>query len=283
MKKLMEKKMLHNHWSTPSYVAGLLLASVLSLAFLGCDKLVPAKFKAENYSAADIDLKAGSLMTKDTINDAQGNTVYYQYIPGPPVVSPRPVGWCLIPARILKSFADLNATTDNQIIHSKFNILTDSLAPLLADTLMLVRYPGDTARPANDTVSVCYASFKCAQAEDIYLYTGLEYYSASGVSNAADYVSVDLLKEDTSLVSSSTAVPSGSTYASTETILVASSATQVVPVLASRYTFHLDAGTYIVRFTLSSPAEISNPQTVPKKGSGYPAISNEFKVVILPQ
>lgn len=280
--------MFHNYQNTRSYIVGLFLASTLSLACLGCDKLLPAKFKAQNYNAADVDLRAGNLMTKDTINDANGNTIYYQYIPGPPVTHNR-VAWSFIHARILNSFSDSSSTTDNQIIHSKFNMLTDSLPSLAADTLVLVRYPGDTVKNIitqtypGDTISVCYAVLKCAQPEDIYLYTGLEYYYASGVSNVADYVSVDLLKQDTSLVSSSTVIPSASTYASTETILVASNATEVVPVLAARYAFHLDSGAYIVRFTLSNPLEISNPQAVPKKGSGAPAISDEFKVVILPQ
>lgn len=281
--------MFHNYHNTRSYVVGFFLASVLSLAWLGCDKLLPAKFKAQNYNAADVDLRAGTLMAKDTINDGQGNTIYYQYIPGPPVTH-YTVKWDFIRARILNSFSDSADTTDNQIIHAKFSMLTDSLSSIPADTLVLVRYPGDTVKSIvtqtylGDTISVCYAVLKCAQPEDIYLYTGLEYYYASGVTNVADYVSVDLLKQDTSLVSSSTVVPSASTYASTETILVASNATEVVPVLAARYAFHLDSGAYIVRFTLSNPLEISNPQAVPKKGPGAPpAISAEFKVVILPQ
>ncbi len=279
--------MFHNYQNTRSYVVGLFLASTLSLACLGCDKLLPAKFKAQNFNAADVDLRAGTLMTKDTINDAQGNTIFYQYIPGPPVTH-YTVKWDFIGARILKSFSDSTDTTDSQIIHSKFSMLTDSLPSLASDMLVLVRYPGDTVKNSSgaypgDTISVCYAVLRCAQPEDIYLYTGLEYYYASGVSNVADYVSVDLLKADTSLVTSSTAVPATSTYASTETILVASNATEVVPALAARYAFHLDSGAYIVRFTLSNPLEISNPQAVPKKGSGAPAISDEFKVVILPQ
>jgi len=274
--------MFHNYQNKRSYILWVFLASALSVAYLGCDKLVPAKFKAQNYNASNVDQRAGALMTADTINDAQGNTIYYQYIPGPPVVNPIPVSWTLIHAWTLNSFNDSSSLTDNQVINTKFSMLTDSLPSLIADTLILVRYPGDTAKAANDTVSVCYAMLQAAQTEDIYLYTSLEYYAGTA-SNVADYVSVDLLREDTSLVSSSTSISSASTYASTETLLGSSNAQEVVPVLAARYAFHLDAGTYIVRFTLSNPVEISNPQTVPKKGSGVPAISNEFKIVILPQ
>jgi len=274
--------MFHNYRNKPFYALWLFLACAVSIAYLGCDKLVPTKFKAQNYNAPSVDQRAGILMTADTINDAQGNTTYYQYVPGPPVTHDS-VRWTLVFARTLGSFSTSSNATDNQIINTMFTTLTDSLPSLASDTLIMVRYPGDTAKAANDTISVCYATLKTSQPEDIYLYTSLEYYYVNAVSNVADYVSVDFIKEDTSLVSSSTAIPSASTYASTETILGASNNQEVVPVLAARFAFHLDAGAYMVRFTLSNPAEISNPQKLPPKNTVFPAISNEFKVVILPQ
>jgi hypothetical protein len=279
----MKNKMFRNNRSVRLQILWLFLASAISIAYLGCDKLLPAKFKAQNYNPAVVDERAGALMTSDTINDAQGNTSYYQYIPGPPVVTRHPANWIMVQARTLGSFAGPTDTTDNQIIMSKFNVLADSLPSLLSDTLTLVRYPGDTASAANNTVNVCYALLKAVQAEDIYIYLSLDYYYDGTVSNLTDYISIDLLREDTSLVARSTALPSASTYASTLTILTTSGAPKVVPVLAARYAFHLEAGTYIVRFTLSNPVEISNPQKLPPKNTGYLAISNQFKVVILPQ
>ena len=268
-------------------VLGLFFVGILSLTVIGCSKILPAKFKSQNFSASEVDARAGRLMTQDTINDAQGNTVAYEYAPidtgvcsnrgtllGDTLARPAiPISWLVIRSHELTDFVTSAGSTDNQIMNSNFDALVDSLPSLPTDTLLLVKYP------SRDT---SYAVLKATKAEDIYLYTSLQYYynSCSGSSNINDYVSVDLMTKDTSSLSSSVAISPENVYNSAETILYAN-APRSMAAISARYSLHLDqGGVYIVRFILTNSSEISNPQTTPSQ-SVYPLISNQFKVVIL--
>ena len=266
-----------------SFAAIFLLVSISLSAMIGCDSVLPAKFKEKNISAQDIDLRAGGLLASDTVNTAQGITVGYQYGPvldsagvtkldsvGDPIYRVLPVTWSTVTSRALASFTTLSPGTDNQIINANFGLLTDSLPSLNSDSLISISY--------SETQTVTYAVLKATRAEDIYIYTSLYYYLAAATSNTNDYVSVDLVNKDTSVVSTSSSMPQESTYGSTETIL-SSQNTTVVSVIRARYTFHVDQGVvYLVRFTLSNPKEISDQQT---PASGLPTIADKFKVVIL--
>lgn len=271
------------------YISGvvikLMLVSLLTFAVFGCDMLTPAKYKSQTYSAPAIDALAGQLMTKDTINDAQGYTIAYQYNPiydttgaGIPdtVGKVIPTTWSTVNSKVLQNIVGSVSESDNQIISTHFNMLADSLANLNMDSLLLVKYA--------DTAKATYAVLKATKAEDIYIYTCLDYYykASNNTSNLSDYVSVDLIKQDTSLVGSSSAVSPEGSYSSIEKILV-SGTTKIVSVTGAKYTFHLDkSGTYIIRFTLSSPTEISNPQFQPHPANyNLPSIQDQFKVVIL--
>jgi hypothetical protein len=168
----------------------LFLVSALFFACLGCDNLLPTDFKAKNFTASDIDSKAGNLLTSDTLNDTQGFTASYQYVPldgsGQPInlanstppaaVTFRylPVAWSIVRSQTLTSFATSTDTTDNRIIRSQFNLLTSILPELHQDSLIVINY--------SDKVS--YAVLKSAQAKDVYLYTSLLYYynAANGTS-----------------------------------------------------------------------------------------------------
>lgn len=252
----------------------LLLVSVMLFAGIGCDSLLPDEFKAKNFNAADIDIKAGALLTRDTINNSQGNTVSYQYYPIT-AASYRILDttWAFINSKAFVDFSFVDSTTranntDNQIILLKGSTLIDSLQELISDTLLLVRYP------ANQKTT--YAILKSNSSKDIYIYTSLQYYS----DNINEYVSIDLIKEDTSLASTSSEVSPETAYHSFERILVGGIST-IVPVISARYTAHLNQGVYFIRFTLSNPQTISNPQAVPKSSFGLPSIARQFKVVIL--
>jgi hypothetical protein len=264
----------------------LLLVSALFFTCLGCDSLLPTDFKAKNFNASDIDSKAGNLLTRDTLNDAQGFTVSYQYVPldgsGQPInlasstppaaVTFRylPVTWSIIRSQTLTSFATSTDTTDNRIIRSQFNILTSILPELHQDSLIVINY--------SDKVS--YAVLKSAQTKDVYLYTSLLYYynGANGTSNINDYVTVDLVKSDTSVVSPSSMISAESAYNSSERILSVNNIIKIVPVISACYPIHLDQGSvYLVRFTLTNPSQISNPTPA----SPVNSIANQFKVVIL--
>jgi hypothetical protein len=264
----------------------LFLVSALFFACLGCDSLLPTDFKAKNFTASAIDSKAGNLLTSDTLNDTQGFTVSYQYVPldgsGQPInlanstpptaVTFRylPVTWSIVQSQTLRSFATSTDTTDNRIIRSQFNSLTSILPELHQDSLIVINY--------SDKVS--YAVLKSAQAKDVYLYTSLLYYynAANGTTNINDYVTVDLVKSDTSVVSPSSMISTESAYNSSERILSANNKIIIVPVISAGYTIHLDQGSvYLVRFTLTNPSQISNPTPASPTNS----IANQFKVVIL--
>ena len=264
----------------------LFLVSALFFACIGCDSLLPTDFKAKNFTPSDIDSKAGNLLTSDTLNDTQGFTASYQYVPldasGQPInlgnstppaaVTFRylPVTWSIVQSQTLASFATATDTTDNRIIQSQFNSLTSILPELHQDSLIVINYSG----------KVSYAVLKSAQAKDVYLYTSLLYYynATNGTSNISDYVTVDLVKGDTSVVSPSSMVSTESAYNSSERILSTNNQTKIVPVISTRYVIHLDQGSvYLVRFTLTNPSQISNPTPASPTNS----IANQFKVVIL--
>jgi hypothetical protein len=242
-------------------------------AGIGCDSLLPDEFKAKNFNPADVDTLAGNLLTRDTINNAQGNTISYQYYP---ITTTRfrilPVTWAYANSNVLTSFATPSDTTDNQIIHSKFNTLVDSLVSLPSDSLILVKYP------ANQGIS--YAVLKVSSSENIHIYTSLQYYWMAAASNVNEYVTVDLIKSDTTLVSASRVISPEDANCSLENILNNGVST-TLRVINARYTVHLDQGVYLVRFTLSNPVTIGNPLTQPASAFKLPSIARQFKVVIL--
>jgi hypothetical protein len=269
------------HTYNKAYVSFLILFLVSTLLFsgIGCDSVMPDEFKDKNFNAADIDIRAGNLLVGDTLNDSQGLTYSYQSGPldssGTPIhpgggsaVTYRtklPITWSIITSQTLARFATATDTIDNQIIYSKFDNVTNALPLLHTDSLIIVNYP------ANQSVSYAVLNISSGQSKDVYVYTSLLYYSTGSVTNINDYVSVDLIKRDTSLVSSSSAMPTESAFCSYEKIMY-SSAPRIVSTIRARYKVHLDQGSvYLVRFTLSS-ITISNPLS---------RIANQFKVAIL--
>ena len=248
----------------------LFFAGVLMFIVIGCDSLTPDEFKAKNFNAPQVDVTAGSLMGQDTINDAQGNTISYQYYP---ITTTRfivdtPVTWTYANSDTLTG----SKTTDNQIIYSKFDSVANSLRSLPSDSLILLRYP------ANKNIS--YAVLRSSSSKDIHIYTGLQYYWTNSASNINDYITIDIIKSDTTLVSTSTLIPPEVAYCSLENILV-NGATTTIPLINARYTAHLDQGVYLIRFTLSNPVTISNPLKQPASTFKLPSIANQIKVVIL--
>lgn len=229
----------------------LFLLSALFFACIGCDSVLPTDFKDKNFTGADIDLRAGKLLTQDTLNDVAGYTYSYRALDSTMSV---------ITSRTLVSLATATDTTDNQIIYSKFDTLANTLLPVLhPDSLIRVKYP------KNQNVIYAALNMSSGQAKDIYIYTSLLYYSG----NINDKISVDIIKRDTSLVSSSVGMPTESVFCSYQKIME-SSAPRIVATIRARYKVHLEQGSvYLVRFTLSS-VTISNPLR-----------TNQFKVAIL--
>jgi hypothetical protein len=207
----------------------LLLVGTLLFAGFGCDSVLPDEFKSKDYTIAPLDSRASALLMDSTKK--------------------------VIQSKSLASFADsaTRAThTENQIILSKFNTMLDSLQQLVQDTLMWVKYP------ANQNVTYALLTISPGQSKNIYIYTSLFYYSG----NINEYITVQLVKSDTTVVVPTDDMPAETITGSFGTI-------------RGRYKVQLDQeGVYLVRFTLSSPSAISNPQKAPK-------IDNQFKVTIL--
>jgi len=265
----------YNYQNTFASIFRLFLAGVLLFVVVGCDSIMPDEFKAKIFNPAEVDTVAGNMLTRDTVNDAQGNTISYQYYP---ITSTRfkilPVTWAYAASKSLESFATPSDTSDNQIIHSKFNTLIDSLVSLPSDSLILVKYPQTNPK-------ISYAVLKASSSKDIHIYTSLQYYLTSAASNVNEYIAIDIIKSDTTLVSTSTMIPPEVAYSSSEKVVDISGASKTIPVINARYTAHLDQGVYIIRFTLSNPAAISNPLTQPASIFKLPSIARQFKVVIL--
>jgi len=260
----------HNYQKMHAFFLSLFFAGVLLFIGIGCDSLTPNEFKAKSFNAPQVDISAGNLMGQDTINDANGNTISYQYYP---ITTTRfrvdtPVTWTYANSDTLTG----SRTTDNQIIYSKFDSVANTLESLPSDSLILLRYPADK--------SISYAVLRSGSSKDIHIYTGLQYYWTSSASNINEYITIDIIKSDTTLVSASTLIPPEVAYCSLEKILV-NGASTTIPMINARYTAHLDQGVYLIRFTLSNPAAISNPLRQPASTFRLPSIANQLKVVIL--
>lgn len=262
----------YNYQKTFASFLKLFLAGVMLFAGLGCNSMTPDEYKAKNFNASDIDVLAGNLLTRDTINDTQGNTISYQYYP---VTTTRfitlPITWAYANSDTLTG----NTTTDNQIIYSKFDSVTHVLESLPSDSLILVKYPASN--------SISYAVLRASSSKDIHIYTSLQYYGISATittTNINEYITIDIIKSDTTFVSTSTVIPSEVAYCSSEKI-INNGASKTIPVINARYTAHLDQGVYLIRFTLSNPVTISNPLKQPASAFKLPSIARQFKVVIL--
>jgi hypothetical protein len=218
----------------------LFLVSLLVLGFFGCDNVLSEKFKDKEYTIAAIDNVAANWLAKDTLNDSDGITIRYKSRCGDS-----------LKVRTLKSLVDTTtwgnydrgSLTENQVYYQKFNEIADSLQPqtLIRDTLIIIN-------PDDQKVTYARLDISGGQGKDIYLYTSLRYNS----SNVSEYVSIELIKNDTASVSYST-VMSGETVSGSTQIISISQSKRIVPIIGARYQYHLEDGIYLVRFTTSNP------------------------------
>jgi hypothetical protein len=239
------------------YAWKLVLASLFLLTVIGCDSLLPEKLQEKEYEAAELDQNACYwLSLSDTLYDS----LAYR-------VQARTLKSCLAGADTL--WLD---STDNKIIYANFSRLTDSLKTLTSNSLLLIGYPA-----GQDTV---YTSLDVAagQATSINLYLSLEYYfdteNETNTTNVNEYVTVELLKQDTTRVSSTIDLQ-GETLSDCSKVVIVAQDKRIIPVVRARYKFQLTEGVYIVRYVLTNPVTIA-PFF---KNSGFR--NYFFKVVIL--
>jgi hypothetical protein len=134
---------------------------------------------------------------------------------------------------------DRGTLTENQVYKLKFNEIKDSLQHTLTQDSLILINPGDQ--------KITYARWDVSGG-NYYLYTSLRYIE----SNINEYVSIELIKSDTTAVSYSSAMPGETVSGSVQTILVAQN-NRIVPIIRARYQYHLNNGTYLVRFITSNP------------------------------
>jgi hypothetical protein len=232
----MEHDIYHNSPSARVF-SRLFLASTLLISAVGCDSLLPSEFKEKEYTAPDIDVRACNQLSRNLV-DSAGQVI-------------DPAASYVVESRALASLVD-SATraslTDNQIIFSRFNALVTSLEPaLLRDTLTLVQYPADQ--------SVTYATLRVSsgQSKDVCIYTSLHF----NQNNIGEYVAIQIVRNDTSLVSSSDDMPAEVATGCTQRVSVAGGE-QLVPTIRARYRIHLEEGVYLVRFIISSPEAVGS-------------------------
>jgi hypothetical protein len=264
----------YNNQNTFATVLRLFLVGMLFIACMGCDSILSDEFKAKNFTATDVDVSASNLLSRDTINDAQGNTISYQYYP---ITSTRfrildSTKWMYANASALTSFATQSDTTDSKIIYAHFDAIVGALNSIPSDSLVIVKYPAGQA--------VSYAVLRASTSKDVHIYTSLQYYWTNTASNINDYVTVEIIKRDTTLVSGSRVISPEDANCSLENILV-NGASTTLRTINARLTAHVDQGVYLIRFTLSNPVSISNPLTQPASVFHLPSIARQFKVVIL--
>jgi hypothetical protein len=229
--------MYHKYQSASPLLRLSLISVLLMIAALACDSLVPSEFEDQKYTAPDIDSRACTRLSRNLI-DSTGQVI-------------DPSASYLVTSRALESLVDsaTRATsTDNQIILARFNVLADSLRPtLLRDTLTLVQYPADEA------VTYAVLDVSSGQSKDIYIYTSLHY----NETNFGEYVAIELVRSDTSLVSSSDDMHPETVSSCTQSVSVAGGV-RVIPTIRARYKIHVEEGVYLVRFVISRPEAVGS-------------------------
>jgi hypothetical protein len=208
-----------------TYFLQLLLVVFIVLSGIRCDSILPEDFKTKEYTIAGIDNQACTMLL-----DTTGTNIYAR---------------TLASLKTIVDSAALANGSENQVILQKFSALVDSLPQLVEGSLMITYYATDQKNS--------YAVLKVlsGQAKDLYIYTSL-FYNANNVN---EYITVRLLKSDTTEVSYSNDMPGETVSGGTQTIIVASDE-RIVPTIRSRDIVHVDEGVYIVRFTMSDPSTI---------------------------
>jgi hypothetical protein len=193
-----------------------LLIVIIVMIGIGCDSILPEDFQKKDFTIAEIDGRACTILS-DTVGTA-------------------------IAPKALESFVDsatLANSTENQVILSNFPVITAGVPQLVQESLMIVDPAG---------MKTTYAVLTVTQAKDLYIYTSL-FYTAENVN---EYVTIQLLKSDTSAVAVSNDMTGETVSGGTQTIIVQSQE-RIVPIIRSRDMVHVEAGTYLVRLAMSNP------------------------------
>jgi hypothetical protein len=208
--------------------------------------LLPDEFEAKDFkNTPAIDARAcQSLLIADSIEEQDITPALFRIVDSRTIAS--------MVDSLTRADLDSERTTEKKVIYANFIALTDSLNPLIRDSLMLITYP--------DSQNVTYAVLKVlpGQPADIYIYTSLNYYDngSSGSNITNESVDIRLIRSDTTLVDYSEAMKLETVTGSVQTV-----SGQLVTTIRSRREFHVEPANYFVRFTISDPTKLSNIRT----------------------
>jgi len=224
--------MYHKCQKTYTSFLGLILLCIILITSWACDSLLPEKFSEKEFDAEAIDQQACFWFTDTTVI--------------PNTIRTRVLSTVVDTAWTDLSWAD---SSDNKIIFAYYDHVIDSLQKqiLIRDTLISIKYP------ANQKVSYALLDIASGETRDIYIYTSMEYTE----DNINDYITVQLVNRDTSVVNASTDLAYETVSCCTDTLLIAEQV-RIVPIIRARFKLHLAEDVYVVRFIVSRTEAIES-------------------------
>ncbi|MBN1397333.1 MAG: hypothetical protein JXA06_04800 [Bacteroidetes bacterium] len=215
-------------------------AACVLLTQTGCDSLLPSEYKAQEYTASSTEMAVYPYLAQNHL-DSLGNII-------------DSANCHIARMRSLSGLVDsttLANNTDNQLIVSRFNQLADSLDTLVRDSLLVISNPED-AKIGYSTFSVT-----AGQSKEIYIYISLHLTGGSSTTsnNINEYVVAELIRSDSSVVSSTNEMENVLVSSASQTVLVSSNSI-IVPLINARYHVRVEEGLYYMRFTLSNSSAI---------------------------
>ncbi len=235
-------------------------SAVVVVSTTGCDTILPDEFKSKTYSTPDNDERACTLLSKEVRTTASPRRVFDSSV-------------VLLTGKSIGSFsfiprAEIDTLTENQIVNKYYSSIIDSLPALVKDSLIFFEYATLPSRAPSKT----YAKLNVPAGNHHYtIYISLQYYLSPDRANIGEYVMPEIINQDTVSFQLNTAMKNESISACTQLVSGAGTVAKVLTI-RGRFEVSLSQGVYIVRFTLSNPQLMTNPET---SGLLY------FKIVIL--
>jgi len=202
--------------------------------------MLPSEYKAQEYSPSSAEMAVYPYLAQNHL-DSLGNII-------------DSANSHIARMRSLSGLVDSTTranNTDNQLIVSQFSQLADSLDALVCDSLLVISNPEDT--------KIGYSTFRvtAGQSKELYIYISLHLSGGSSTTsnNINEYVVAELVRSDSSVVSSTKEMEDVLISGASQTILVSSNSI-IVPLINARYRVHVEEGLYYVRFTLSNASAI---------------------------
>jgi len=238
------------------YVA---LALVAAALLVGCKEFLPEDLQEEEFAVSTLDERACEYLTRplilsDTTYNDQGEVVS--------------VTFDTLYMAITSTYNDLAAELDSLIIVGAdtnvfrigaiFDSLSNQLDTLVMDTTLSVSYP------AGEDTSYTFYYHPTPQGgvtDDVFFFVSWRFVIAPALDNTDDFVAIDLIRRDGTLVSEKAEPwPPEAVAGCSELVTIVPSGEEIIPKVRTRVVFELDEAPYLVRFAISetNPGEIGS-------------------------